>query len=704
MSYQVRFTDTTKTPITVEDQTINNEKSVTFVGKNFAGYSQYVAENFLHLLENFAKSTAPTTPVAGQLWYDTTDGVDNQLKLWTGTNWIPAGNVKKSTTQPSSSVIGDLWVDTDNQQLYLYNGAAWILVGPQYSVGQKTGAEVEVIIDTADTPRSVLSFFVMDSRVAIVSDKEFYPKATISGFVKINQGLNLSSTNFNSSADGTKYWGTAEKANALVVANAVVAATNFLRKDEPSTTNYSLSVRNNAGISIGGDLALSIYIENNSAVVYNKISGSSIDFKVKTGTTTPTVLRIDSSEKVGINKTNPDESLDVSGNIKTNSKLIVIGTDDATSLTTGSITTAGGASITKSLKVGTGIDVTGNSQLSSVIPKADSTHNIGTNANRFDKIYANIVGTPTADLSGKQPTTFYGNFTGTLTGNVSGTASRLLNSTTFSLGDKLDSNGNLVQASDVVTYESISFNGSGDPNSVTLTALISSSFIANKTEATDSFLTDEFLINRGGLLRRVSKERIISNIATVPVGTILPFAGTVVPTGYLICDGSEHLVATYSELFAVIQYAYKSLSLVTPGYFGIPDLRGRFPLGRDDMSNSAGVSTPANRVTDVAADSVGGVGGISEVTLDRNNLPQHVHNLKGNAGAQYYAFAPRSGTPTDSNAQEANGLVASGQGQLMVDSGEIFMDDLPSATLAVPIPVTNHYQTVNYIIFTGRIQ
>ncbi len=119
MAYQVRFTDTTKTPITVQDQTLNSEKSVAFVGKNYAGYSQAIAENFLHLLENFAKSSPPTTPITGQLWYDTTVGVNNQLKLYDGTGWVAAGNVKKSTTQPATAVIGDLWVDTDNQQLYL---------------------------------------------------------------------------------------------------------------------------------------------------------------------------------------------------------------------------------------------------------------------------------------------------------------------------------------------------------------------------------------------------------------------------------------------------------------------------------------------------------------------------------------------------------------------------------------------------------
>jgi hypothetical protein len=40
---------------------------------------------------------------------------------------------------------------------------------------------------------------------------------------------------------------------------------------------------------------------------------------------------------------------------------------------------------------------------------------------------------------------------------------------------------------------------------------------------------------------------------------------------------------------------------------------------------------------------------------------------------------------------------------LMVDSGGVYMDDIASSTLNVPISITSHYQAIKYIIFTGRI-
>ena len=91
MSYTISFSDAVnKGTITVEDNTVNSQTSLQFPGKNTTSYGTIIAENFLHVLENFANSTAPLRPIQGQTWFDTTAGV-NQLKIYDGTTWVASG-------------------------------------------------------------------------------------------------------------------------------------------------------------------------------------------------------------------------------------------------------------------------------------------------------------------------------------------------------------------------------------------------------------------------------------------------------------------------------------------------------------------------------------------------------------------------------------------------------------------------------------
>ena len=86
MAYTVNKTSSGS--YTVQDGVVNTQTDLSLIGKGYAGYGESIAENFLHLLENFSNTSAPTKPVQGQLWYDSTAGTDtlkvslNDLAKW----------------------------------------------------------------------------------------------------------------------------------------------------------------------------------------------------------------------------------------------------------------------------------------------------------------------------------------------------------------------------------------------------------------------------------------------------------------------------------------------------------------------------------------------------------------------------------------------------------------------------------------------
>ena len=67
----------------------------------------------------------------------------------------------------------------------------------------------------------------------------FTPKITIPGFSQLRPGINLSIANIKGDGVG-KFYGTAEKADALVVSGSTVAAGNFLRADTTSLTDFPI--------------------------------------------------------------------------------------------------------------------------------------------------------------------------------------------------------------------------------------------------------------------------------------------------------------------------------------------------------------------------------------------------------------------------------------------------------------------------------
>ena len=88
MSYQLNKTDGTLLTSLIDGQIDQASTNLTLVGKNYTGYGEAFNENFIKLLENFSNTSAPSNPLTGQLWWDTSNA---RLKVYTGTQWKASG-------------------------------------------------------------------------------------------------------------------------------------------------------------------------------------------------------------------------------------------------------------------------------------------------------------------------------------------------------------------------------------------------------------------------------------------------------------------------------------------------------------------------------------------------------------------------------------------------------------------------------------
>lgn len=115
------------------------------------------------------------------------------------------------------------------------------------------------------------------------------------------------------------------------------------------------------------------------------------------------------------------------------------------------------------------------------------------------------------------------------------------------------------------------------------------------------------IVNNDGSLTRVAGGTLYADLA---VGSIVPFGGSTVPSGYLLCNGAEVLKTAYAELYAVIGDAFGTASANTK--FKLPDLREAVPKG-------AGLSGKSSVHYDVDGVALG------EFIDDRIKL--HAHNV-----------------------------------------------------------------------------
>lgn len=253
--------------------------SLTLVGKNVSNFGDAQNENFLHLLENFANSSArlggsgqPRSPLRGQLWFDTNPEV-NRLLVYDGSNWRPLAVSIYGTTTTNTLVNatagppipfaankpGDFFFDTTNKKLYVVSGTSTelTLIGPESVIGfADTRMFSTTMFDSGNSPRPVIQMIVDGEVVAVVSSSTFQVSNTnpVPGFGRVYRGVTFK--NYNSS---TRY----------TTATTDVQLHGLHEQLDSTYTRRNVNETINANWSVSTGQVLYFGSTNNSSIFWN---------------------------------------------------------------------------------------------------------------------------------------------------------------------------------------------------------------------------------------------------------------------------------------------------------------------------------------------------------------------------------------------------------------------------------------------------
>ena len=195
-----------------------NSTSLTLIGRNVISYGDSQNENFLYLLENFASSIEPKSPLTGQIWFDTHNKVFRPA-VFDGINWRPLAVSLYGSSQVNTLVNGsghnfaasqpgDFWFDSINNQLNVITSTSsdYTLIGPEAVGGfGTTRMSSTKMFDINNIPYPVIQITLDNEIIGILSSATFIPSTTnhILGFSQVHRGLTFK--NYNSS---TRYTST----------------------------------------------------------------------------------------------------------------------------------------------------------------------------------------------------------------------------------------------------------------------------------------------------------------------------------------------------------------------------------------------------------------------------------------------------------------------------------------------------------------
>ena len=378
MSYIINKTDGTVLTEVVDGTIDQVATDITLIGKNSSTYGEFLNENFVKLLENFANTSAPNNPIAGQLWFDTTE---NRLKVYDGNGFRVSGGTIVAGNVPSGLVQGDLWIDSVRKQLFFYDGTQLTLAGPPYTTTQGlTGFTIESILDTNQISHTVALLYVGQALLGIFSKDEFTPSTSITGYSgRIYTGFNASTLS------GMEFRTIAKQAREIIAADgSIKTAESFLQTTGDSATVGKFTILNTKPLILGPGQNYEIQTDSIRMNFVSNNSGQDYGFKIKNGSGTKTALQIKAtSERVGILTEDPQAELEVNGSVIIRGDLLVEG--DTTTINTSVLNVED--SYIELAKTETPTDVLADG--GGIVLKGTTDHSIYWNNDTFDVTHSN---------------------------------------------------------------------------------------------------------------------------------------------------------------------------------------------------------------------------------------------------------------------------------------------------------------------------
>ena len=382
MSYTINLTDGAIFA-TIPDGTVNTNSSMVLVGKNYAGYGEFLDENFIHLLENSSNTTAPPAPLIGQLWWDSANGL---LKIWQSSVWKIVSAATAQASAPTVNVVGDLWFDTVNQQLKVWTGAAFLVVGPAYSsVTGTAGAIPETINDSSAVPHFVTTLYVNNVRVAIVSQDAFTPAAPVnSAFPFIYTGITLNGSIVSTFAGNVlsvtgNVTGSYFNGTGISITGNVISALNVTPNiaggniTTPGRVSATGNITGGNIITVGAISALSVSASGSVIGSLISTTGNVTSGNINTGGLVSATGNVTSSGNIAGGNISITGIASIGGNIQ-GGNIRTVGLISAT----GNITSAG--NVSGIYVLGNGSQLTGISAAVSVTKIENGTSNVIINA------------------------------------------------------------------------------------------------------------------------------------------------------------------------------------------------------------------------------------------------------------------------------------------------------------------------------------